>query len=66
MFLTANRIDPFDPAFESRIHLTIDYPKLETASGLHIRNTFARSAELVEPSSSTVLRKNCKDMPRWS
>ncbi|EHL02853.1 hypothetical protein M7I_1116 [Glarea lozoyensis 74030] len=31
MFLTSNRIDDFDPAFESRIHLTIHYPALDTA-----------------------------------
>lgn len=29
LFLTTNRISAFDPAFESRIHLTIDYPKLD-------------------------------------
>jgi SpoVK/Ycf46/Vps4 family AAA+-type ATPase len=29
LFLTTNRISAFDPTFESRIHLTIDYPKLD-------------------------------------
>ncbi|KAF7541236.1 hypothetical protein G7054_g760 [Neopestalotiopsis clavispora] len=29
LLLTTNRISAFDPAFESRIHLTIDYPKLD-------------------------------------
>lgn len=28
MFLTTNRIDSFDPAFKSRIHLSINYPPL--------------------------------------
>jgi hypothetical protein len=28
MFLTTNRIDSFDPAFKSRIHLSIKYPPL--------------------------------------
>lgn len=40
MLLTTNRIDSFDPAFESRIHLTIDYPKLNLASKLHVWKTF--------------------------
>ncbi|OBT87648.1 hypothetical protein VE02_02685 [Pseudogymnoascus sp. 03VT05] len=42
MFLTSNRISDFDPAFESRIHLTVHYPALDTASRLHIWNTFVR------------------------
>jgi hypothetical protein len=40
MFLTTNRISDFDAAFESRIHLTIHYPALDTASRLHIWKTF--------------------------
>ncbi|EPE26314.1 P-loop containing nucleoside triphosphate hydrolase [Glarea lozoyensis ATCC 20868] len=43
MFLTSNRIDDFDPAFESRIHLTIHYPALDTASRLHIWRTFVEN-----------------------
>lgn len=40
MFLTTNRIESFDPAFESRIHLTINYPKLDHKSRLHIWRAF--------------------------
>ncbi|KAF4950122.1 hypothetical protein FGADI_8391 [Fusarium gaditjirri] len=40
MFLTTNRVSAFDPAFESRIHLTIHYPNLDYASRLHIWKTF--------------------------
>jgi SpoVK/Ycf46/Vps4 family AAA+-type ATPase len=40
MFLTTNRVEDFDPAFESRIHLTINYPKLDPGSRLHIWRTF--------------------------
>jgi SpoVK/Ycf46/Vps4 family AAA+-type ATPase len=29
MFLTTNRIDAFDPAFKSRIHLSIKYTQLD-------------------------------------
>jgi hypothetical protein len=40
MFLTSNRINDFDPAFESRIHLTIQYPPLDTQSRLHVWKIF--------------------------
>ncbi|KAF4335597.1 TOB3 (member of AAA-ATPase family) [Fusarium beomiforme] len=40
MFLTTNRVSSFDPAFESRIHLTIHYPNLDCTSRLHIWKTF--------------------------
>lgn len=40
MFLTTNRVEAFDPAFESRIHLTINYPQLDQESRLHIWRTF--------------------------
>ncbi|RAK97156.1 ATP-binding protein [Aspergillus ibericus CBS 121593] len=46
MFLTSNRVSDFDPAFESRIHLTIHYPSLGAASRLHIWKTFTRMGEL--------------------
>ncbi len=32
LFLTTNRVDSFDTAFKSRIHLAIKYPKLHSAS----------------------------------
>ncbi|RDW81827.1 hypothetical protein BP6252_02939 [Coleophoma cylindrospora] len=46
MFLTSNRIDDFDPAFESRIHLTIHYPALDTPSRLHIWKIFVQMGNL--------------------
>ncbi|MCJ1308129.1 hypothetical protein MMC25_001781 [Agyrium rufum] len=46
MFLTSNRINDFDAAFESRIHLTIHYPPLDTASRLHVWKTFVRMGDL--------------------
>jgi AAA+ superfamily predicted ATPase len=42
MFLTTNRMETHDPAFESRIHLTIQFPKLNFDSRLHIWKTFVR------------------------
>ncbi|RDW62492.1 hypothetical protein BP5796_10794 [Coleophoma crateriformis] len=46
MFLTSNRIDDFDPAFESRIHLTIHYPPLDTSSRLHIWKIFVQMGDI--------------------
>lgn len=42
MFLTTNRASDLDPAFESRIHLAINYPNLDFQSRLHIWQTFTR------------------------
>lgn len=55
MFLTTNRINDFDAAFESRIHLTIDYPPLDTASRLHIWKTFVRMGSVESRLSDTDL-----------
>ncbi|KAI1087279.1 P-loop containing nucleoside triphosphate hydrolase protein [Rostrohypoxylon terebratum] len=40
MFLTTNRVESIDPAFESRIDLTIQYPELSETSRLNIWKTF--------------------------
>ena len=32
MFLTTNRVETFDPAFQSRIHISLDYPQLSIES----------------------------------
>ncbi|KAJ3577202.1 hypothetical protein NPX13_g3363 [Xylaria arbuscula] len=40
MFMTTNRVSAFDEAFESRIHLAIDYPNLNAQNRLHIWRTF--------------------------
>jgi len=40
MFLTTNRVSAFDSAFQSRIHLTINYPKLDVSSRKHVWRTF--------------------------
>lgn len=42
MFLTTNRVASFDPAFESRIHLTIHYPQLDFDSRLHVWRIFVK------------------------
>ncbi|KAH0430169.1 ATPase [Colletotrichum camelliae] len=40
MLLTTNRVEAFDPAFESRIHLTINYPALDFDPRLHVWKVF--------------------------
>jgi SpoVK/Ycf46/Vps4 family AAA+-type ATPase len=40
MFLTTNRLDNMDAAFESRIHLTLNYADLDKASRKHVWSTF--------------------------
>ncbi|KAI1206854.1 P-loop containing nucleoside triphosphate hydrolase protein [Annulohypoxylon truncatum] len=42
LFLTTNRLAAFDPAFESRIHLTIHFPKLGFNSRLSIWRNLAK------------------------
>lgn len=42
MFLTTNRASSFDPAFESRIDLTLHYPDLDFASRLSVWKTFVQ------------------------
>lgn len=50
MFLTTNRIESFDRAFKSRIHLTLHYPQLNPEScGKVLRNFLARADVDVSP-----------------
>jgi ATP-dependent 26S proteasome regulatory subunit len=49
MFLTTNRVQAFDPAFQSRIHLTITYPKLSPQNRSKIWKTLT-PATMLPPS----------------
>lgn len=40
MFLTTNRIEQFDPAFKSRIHLTLKYNRLSVSCRRSLWETF--------------------------
>ncbi|ETN39300.1 uncharacterized protein HMPREF1541_05523 [Cyphellophora europaea CBS 101466] len=42
LFLTTNRVSNMDAAFQSRIHITIDYAELEPESRVRIWNNFLR------------------------
>ncbi|KAH8700439.1 P-loop containing nucleoside triphosphate hydrolase protein [Talaromyces proteolyticus] len=46
MFLTTNRIDSFDPAFKSRIHLTIKYHALSTESRRILWHSFITNGSM--------------------
>ncbi|KAJ5352202.1 hypothetical protein N7452_001176 [Penicillium brevicompactum] len=46
LFLTTNRAQNIDPAFESRIHISLNYQELDTVSRRHIwRQFLSRSSE---------------------
>jgi SpoVK/Ycf46/Vps4 family AAA+-type ATPase len=59
MFLTTNRIDAFDPAFESRIHLTIQFSKLDFDARLHVWRTFVRPKN-AEPKYASNIDQECR------
>lgn len=40
LFLTTNRVETFDPAFESRVHIAITYENLTLESRKEVWNTF--------------------------
>jgi hypothetical protein len=42
LFLTTNRVDNIDAAFESRIHLSLDYPELDFESRKTVWSNFLR------------------------
>jgi hypothetical protein len=40
LFLTTNRVDDMDPAFHSRIHISLEYPPLDTSARRAVWNGF--------------------------
>jgi len=44
MFLTTNRVQTFDPAFQSRIHISLDYPGLTIESRKTVWKNFLESS----------------------
>ena len=43
MFLTTNRVQTFDPAFQSRIHISLDYQELTLSSKKTVWRNFLES-----------------------
>lgn len=62
MFLTTNRSESFDPAFQSRIHLTIDYPSLDNASRRTIWQTFVRPEGVEQKHESTLSDRDLSEL----
>ncbi|XXH01683.1 hypothetical protein Hte_008044 [Hypoxylon texense] len=60
MFLTTNRVASFDPAFESRIHLTIHYPLLDFEARRHVWRIFVKP----DSASSSVDEKELESLAR--
>jgi len=40
LFLTTNRVDNIDAAFQSRIHISMEYEELSTSSRRHVWSNF--------------------------
>ena len=64
MFLTTNRVSTFDAAFQSRIHLTIDYPKLDFHSKMLIWQTFVRPQSDAPRYGSNIREKDIKALAK--
>ena len=48
MFLTTNRVQTFDAAFQSRIHISLDYPELSIESRKQIWRNFLAQHDVVQ------------------
>jgi ATP-dependent 26S proteasome regulatory subunit len=44
MFLTTNRVETFDPAFQSRIHISLNYQELSIDSRKTVWNNFLNTS----------------------
>ena len=48
MFLTTNRVQTFDPAFQSRIHISLQYPELSAKSQKAVWNNFLEQHNIAQ------------------
>ncbi|KAI0442772.1 hypothetical protein F4803DRAFT_562077 [Xylaria telfairii] len=46
LFLTTNRVGSIDPAFKSRIHISLFYPKFDLEATLRLYSTYLKRAKL--------------------
>jgi len=51
MFLTTNRVQTFDAAFQSRIHISIEYPELDTKSRKQVWSNFLHQHDVAQAAS---------------
>ncbi|KAF2186566.1 P-loop containing nucleoside triphosphate hydrolase protein [Zopfia rhizophila CBS 207.26] len=62
MFLTTNRVQTFDPAFQSRIHISLDYPELSIESRKTVWKNFLDSS----PQENTITKQQLKELARMN
>jgi hypothetical protein len=62
MFLTTNRVQTFDPAFQSRIHISLDYQDLTVESRKTIWKNFLDSS----PQGRTITAEQLMDLARMN
>ncbi|KAI5458937.1 hypothetical protein BGZ63DRAFT_361223 [Mariannaea sp. PMI_226] len=55
LFLTTNRVGGIDPAFKSRIHLSVYYPRLDLETTLQLYGTFLRRTREEQRKSGVVV-----------
>lgn len=51
MFLTTNRVQTFDAAFQSRIHISIEYPELDAKSRKQVWTSFLEQHDIAQAAS---------------
>ena len=51
MFLTTNRVQTFDAAFQSRIHISLEYPELDTKSRKKVWVNFLKQHDAAQAAS---------------
>ena len=51
MFLTTNRVQTFDAAFQSRIHISLEYPELDAKSRKTVWNNFLKQHDVAQAAS---------------
>ena len=51
MFLTTNRVQTFDAAFQSRIHISIEYPELDAKSRKQVWTSFLEQHNIAQAAS---------------
>ncbi|KAF2748329.1 P-loop containing nucleoside triphosphate hydrolase protein [Sporormia fimetaria CBS 119925] len=62
MFLTTNRVSTFDPAFQSRIHISLDYPELSLESRETVWKNFLESSA----QDHTITKSQLKSLTRMN
>jgi hypothetical protein len=67
LFLTTNRVGSIDPAFKSRIHMSLFYPRIDLEATLQLYEVFIRrTKEEQERSGSFLFKINQKQLLRFA